>query len=82
VIAVSSVHTECLDRNGESGRDDLFGITTGAKSVWRAKKSECIKGKNGLGELNRRGIGQAESEKAQSMTPDSMQIVSPMFIIL
>jgi hypothetical protein len=55
LIAVYSVHTECLDKNGESGKDDLFGITTCAKSACRAKNSECIKGKNGLGELNRRG---------------------------
>jgi hypothetical protein len=54
VIAVSSVHTECLDRNGESGKDVLFGITTCPKSAWRAKKSDCIKGKNELEELNRR----------------------------
>lgn len=38
------------------GNDDLFGITTGVKSAWRAKKSECIKGGDDLGELNRRGI--------------------------
>jgi hypothetical protein len=54
-IAVYSVHTECPYRNGESGKDGLFGITTCAKSAWGAKKSECIKGKYGLEELNRRG---------------------------
>ena len=43
-MAVYSVHTECLDRNGEPGRDALFGITTCAKSAWGARKSECIQG--------------------------------------
>jgi hypothetical protein len=33
MIAVYSVHTECLDWNAESGKRDLFGITTGAKSA-------------------------------------------------
>ena len=30
VIAVYSVHTECLDRNGESGKDVLFRFAKGA----------------------------------------------------
>ncbi len=68
-----SVHTRCLDRKGETGKDNLFGIT---KVRGERKNRRGIKGKNGLEGLNRQEVDKQGVRRLGLMTLDSMQIVS------
>jgi hypothetical protein len=62
VIAVCSAHTECLDRNGESGKDDLFGT----KHVPKVRKNRIVLRGKWLGGAE--SAGEVDKQRARRLS--------------